>query len=158
LGLAKQATLSTYIYDTLSRRTSLVYGNGAAQGYTYSTQGDLLTLASTLAATSNTYTNTFTPAHQLMSEAASNAAWAYVPAAFQTTNYAAANALNQYVNITVGANPTVTMAYDANGNLTGDGVWTFAYDAQNMLRSEIRGRETYSPAGAAPAARKLYAS
>ncbi len=143
--------LSTYIYDTLSRRTSLVYGNGAAQGYTYSTQGDLLTLASTLTGTSNTTTNTFSKAHQLASEAASNAAWAYVPAAFQTTNYAAANPLNQYVNITVGANPTVTMAYDANGNLTGDGSWTFAYDAQNMLRSAVSAASTstyqYDPLG-----------
>jgi hypothetical protein len=24
---------------------------------------------------------------------------------------------------------------DANGNLTGDGVWTFAYDAENRLRT-----------------------
>ena len=27
--------LANYIYDTLSRRTSLVYGNGASQGYVY---------------------------------------------------------------------------------------------------------------------------
>ncbi|MBP6011048.1 MAG: RHS repeat-associated core domain-containing protein [Alphaproteobacteria bacterium] len=27
------------------------------------------------------------------------------------------------------------MAYDANGNLTGDGVWTNTYDAQNMMRT-----------------------
>jgi RHS repeat-associated protein len=143
--------LSTYIYDTLSRRTSLVTGNGAAQGYTYSTQGDLLTMASTLTGTSNTYTNTFTPAHQLASETASNAAWQFVPAAFQTTNYAPANNLNQYVNVTVGANPTQTLGYDANGNLTSDGVWTFAYDAQNMLRSSVSAGSTstyqYDPLG-----------
>ncbi|MFM9862534.1 MAG: RHS repeat-associated core domain-containing protein, partial [Micropepsaceae bacterium] len=62
----------------------------------------------------------------------------FVPALFQTTAYAAANNLNQYVNITVGANPAVTMAYDGNGNLTGDGVWTFAYDAKNMLRTAAK--------------------
>jgi len=38
----------------------------------------------------------------------------------------------------VGANPAVTMAYDANGNLTSDGTWTHAYDAQNMLRSSTK--------------------
>ncbi|MBP6014642.1 MAG: hypothetical protein KBA31_20610 [Alphaproteobacteria bacterium] len=130
--------LATYVYDPLSRRTSLVYGNGTAQGYTYSTQGDLLTLANTLSGTANTYTNTFTKAHQLASETASNAAWSYVPATFQTTAYRAANNLNQYVNITVGANPTATMAYDANGNLTGDGTWTNTYDAQNMMRSSTK--------------------
>ncbi len=130
--------LATYIYDTLGRRTSLVYGNGASQGYTYTTQGDMLTLASTLTGTANTYTNTFTKAHQLASEVASNAAWSYAPATFQTTSYSAANNLNQYVTVTVGANPTVTMSYDANGNLTGDGTWTFAYDANNMLRSATK--------------------
>jgi RHS repeat-associated protein len=85
------------------------------------------------------------------SEGASNAAWQYIPAAFQTTNYAAANPLNQYVNITVGANPTQTLGYDANGNLTSDGVWTFAYDAQNMLRSSVSAASTstyqYDPLG-----------
>lgn len=30
------------------------------------------------------------------------------------------------------------MAYDANGNLTGDGVWTFAYDAENRLKTAAK--------------------
>lgn len=127
--------LSTYVYDTLSRRTSLVYGNGASQGYTYSTLGDMLTLANTMTGASSTYTATYTKAHQIASENASNAAWQYLPAVFQTTAYAAANPLNQYVNVTVGANPTQTLGYDANGNLTSDGVWTLTYDAKNMMRS-----------------------
>jgi YD repeat-containing protein len=127
--------LAAYLYDPLSRRTSLITGNGASRSYAYTTQGDLATLGHTLTGTNATYTNTFTRAHQLASETASNAAWQFVPAVFQTTAYAAANALNQYVNITVGASPTVTMAYDANGNLTGDGTWTFAYDAENRLKT-----------------------
>ena len=117
----------------LAKQTSP--GNGASQGYTYSTQGDLLTLASTLTGASNTTTNTFSKAHQLASEATSNAAWGYLPSVFQTTAYGAANPLNQYAAVTVGANPTQTLGYDANGNLTGDGVWTYQYDAQNMLRT-----------------------
>ena len=68
-------------------------------------------------------------------EEVSNAAWRFVPAVFQTTAYSAANSLNQYVNVAVGANPAATMAYDANGNLTGDGTWTFAYDAENRLKT-----------------------
>ena len=127
--------LATYVYDALGRRTSLVTGNGASQGYTYSTMGDLLTLAHTLTGTANTYTNTFTPSHRLASENVSNSAWAFVPTVFQTTAYAAANNLNQYVNITVGANPTQTITYDGNGNLTADGTWTLTYDAQNIMRS-----------------------
>ena len=127
--------LATYVYDALGRRTSLVTGNGASQGYTYSTMGDLLTLAHTLSGTANTYTNTFTPSHRLASESVSNSAWAFVPTVFQTTAYAAANNLNQYVNITVGANPATTLNYDGNGNLTADGTWTLTYDAQNIMRS-----------------------
>jgi RHS repeat-associated protein len=130
--------LATYIYDPLSRRTSLVYGNGASKSYTYTTQGDLTSLGHALTGTSATYTNTFTKAHQLASENVSNAAWAYLPSAFQTTAYSSANVLNQYVNITVGANPVVTLAYDANGSLTGDGTWTFAYDAHNVLRTAMK--------------------
>lgn len=29
----------------------------------------------------------------------------------------------------------MTLSYDASGNLTGDGTWTFAYDAENKLIS-----------------------
>jgi YD repeat-containing protein len=98
----------------------------------------MLTQSSTLSGTSNTYTNIFTKAHQVASEDASNGAWRFVPAVFQTTAYSAANNLNQYVNVTVGVNPAVTLAYDGNGNLTGDGVWTFAYDAKNVLRTATK--------------------
>jgi RHS repeat-associated protein len=143
--------LATYIYDPLSRRTNLVYGNGASQAYTYTTQGDMLTLAHAMTGTAATYTNTFTKAHQIASENLSNAAWAYASATFQTTAYSAANNLNQYVNITVGAAPTATLAYDANGNLTGGGVWTMTYDAQNMMRTTTKSGASvsyaYDPVG-----------
>ncbi len=89
--------------------------------------------------------------HQLATEAVSNAAWQYVPAVFETTNYSPANNLNQYVSVTQGAAPTVTLAYDANGNLTSDGVWALAYDAQNMLRTATKAGATntyaYDPLG-----------
>ena len=127
--------LATYLYDPLSRRTSLVYGNGTSQSYGWSAAGDLTSHSHTLVGTAAAFTNSYTPAHQLETEAVSNAAFQYVPTLFQTTNYSAANALNQYVAVTVGANPTVTLGYDANGNLTSDGTWAFAYDAENRLRS-----------------------
>ncbi|MDZ4778672.1 MAG: RHS repeat-associated core domain-containing protein, partial [Planctomycetia bacterium] len=97
--------------------------------------GDLLTLAHTLTGTNATYTNSFTKAHQLAYEGVSNAAWQYLPAVFETTSYSPANTLNQYVAVTKGAAPTVTLQYDANGNLTGDGTWVYTYDAENRLRS-----------------------
>ncbi|MFN9163645.1 MAG: RHS repeat-associated core domain-containing protein [Alphaproteobacteria bacterium] len=73
-----------------------------------------------------------------MSEAASNAAWGHVASVDETTSYGAANNLNQYVSVTQGASPSVTLTHDANGNLTGEGTWTFAYDAENRLRTANR--------------------
>ncbi|MFN8947305.1 MAG: hypothetical protein ACK5YG_06275, partial [Alphaproteobacteria bacterium] len=52
-----------------------------------------------------------------------------------STSYGAANNLNQYVTVGQGASPSVTLTHDANGNLTGEGTWTFAYDAENRLRT-----------------------
>jgi RHS repeat-associated protein len=143
--------LGVYVYDALSRRTSLAYGNGTSQSFTYSTGGDLLTQAHTLSGAGNTWTNSYTKAHQLLSEAASNASWQYLPAVFETTTYGAANNLNQYVVVTQGANPTVTLIYDANGNLTADGTWAFAYDAENRLKAAAKSGTTasylYDPLG-----------
>jgi RHS repeat-associated protein len=137
--------LATYIYDPLSRRTSLVTGNGAIQNYAYTTAGDLTALEHKVGATPlNTFTHTFTKAHQIASESATNAAWLYAPPALGTTAYSAANTLNQYVSVTPPGAAPVSIAYDANGNLTGDGTWTFAYDAENKLRTAVKPGTTAS--------------
>ena len=47
------------------------------------------------------------------------------------TNSYAANSLNQYTSVSAGANPV----YDADGNMTGDGTFAYAYDAENRLVS-----------------------
>ena len=58
---------------------------------------------------------------------------------YQWTGYAngtqsyTANGLNQY---TTAAGATLT--HDAKGNLTGDGVWTYAFDADNKLKSATK--------------------
>ncbi|MFN9970919.1 MAG: RHS repeat protein, partial [Phycisphaerae bacterium] len=130
--------LATYVHDPLSRRTSLVYGNGTTQSYAWSQAGDLTGHAHTLSGTANTWTLGYSKAHQLVSEAASNAAWGHVASVDETTSYGAANTLNQYVSVGQGASPSVTLTHDANGNLTGEGTWTFAYDAENRLRTANR--------------------
>ncbi|MFN9780432.1 MAG: RHS repeat domain-containing protein [Alphaproteobacteria bacterium] len=130
--------LATYVHDPLSRRTSLVYGNGTTQSYAWSQAGDLTGRAHTLSGTANTWTLGYSKAHQLVSEAASNAAWGHVASVDETTSYGAANTLNQYVSVGQGASPSVTLTHDANGNLTGEGTWTFAYDAENRLRTANR--------------------
>lgn len=58
---------------------------------------------------------------------------------YQWTGYAngsqsyTANGLNQY---TTAAGATLT--HDARGNLTGDGVWTYTFDADNKLKSATK--------------------
>jgi YD repeat-containing protein len=122
----------------LSRRTSLVYGIGPTQSHAWAQAGDLTGHTHTLSGTANTWTLGHSKAHQLVSEAASNAAWGHVASVDETTSYGAANNLNQYVTVTQGASPSVTLTHDANGNLTGEGTWTFAYDAENRLRTANR--------------------
>jgi RHS repeat-associated protein len=58
----------------------------------------------------------------------------------------AVNGLNQY-----SAAGPASFTYDANGNLTGDGTWTYTYDAENRLIKAVSGATTvnltYDPAG-----------
>ena len=59
-------------------------------------------------------------------------------AANAVTNSYAANSLNQYTSVSTGANPV----YDADGNMTGDGTFAYAYDAENRLVSVTSAAET----------------
>ena len=58
---------------------------------------------------------------------------------YQWTGYAngtqsyTANGLNQYTTA-----DGATLTHDARGNLTGDGVWTYAFDADNKLKSATK--------------------
>jgi RHS repeat-associated protein len=126
--------LATYSYDDFSRRTNLAYANGATQAYTYTVAGDLLTLANTLnGASSNiSYALGYTNAHELTSEGYSNAAYEAQPTN-GTDTFGAVNSLNQYPSVTLAGQSAATLTYDANGNLTSDGTWTYAYDAENKL-------------------------
>ena len=59
-------------------------------------------------------------------------------AANAVTNSYTANSLNQYTAVSAGANPV----YDADGNMTGDGTFAYAYDAENRLVSVTSAAET----------------
>ena len=56
-------------------------------------------------------------------------------AANLTTNTYAANSLNQYtlVGRAVPSAPGSALVYDADGNLTNDGIFSYSYDAENRL-------------------------
>jgi hypothetical protein len=65
-------------------------------------------------------------------------------AANVATNEYAANALNQYTSVGGAAPdaPQTTFAYDADGNMTGDGTFAYACDAENRLVSVTSAAET----------------
>jgi RHS repeat-associated protein len=75
----------------------------------------------------------FNSASQIASESRTNDAYAWTGAVGVNRPYTV-NGLNQYTS----AGPA-SFTYDANGNLTGDGTWTYAYDVENRLVSAVGG-------------------
>jgi len=131
--------LVTYTYDAMSRRMNLAYP-AAAMAYTYSDGGDLLTLNHSHSGTGTApnYTLTFTPAHQLWTEASSESTYVWQPAPVAASDsYTAANKLNQYPSWTPNGSALQSFTYDLNGNMTGGTIngaaWTYAYDPENRL-------------------------
>lgn len=77
-----------------------------------------------------------------------NSFWHYPPVAASSLSYTA-NAMNQYTAVG-GTSPS----YDDNGNLTGDGTFTFGYDAENRMVSATDGSVSASYAWDARGHRK----
>ncbi len=123
--------LATYAYDDLSRRTTVTLGNGTTTSYGYSTQGALVSLAHNLTGTAQDQTTTYTrnQVQEIVGQSWTNDLYQWTGYANGTQSYTA-NGLNQ---TTTAAGATLT--HDARGNLTGDGVWTYTFDADNKLRS-----------------------
>lgn len=72
------------------------------------------------------YNNT----HQISSNTVSDGSYMWHPAAAGSTSYGTADSVNKYPS--VGGS---SYSYDGNGNLTGDGTWSFGYDTENHLIS-----------------------
>jgi RHS repeat-associated protein len=62
----------------------------------------------------------------------SNGAFQYYPSSAGTTTYAP-NGLNQYATVAPPGGSATAISYDPNGNLTGDGTYTYSYDPENRL-------------------------
>ena len=78
------------------------------------------------------FTDSYSAGHQILQSSISNTAYQYVPPAAAQTSYVA-NGLNQYASITPPGGSVTTMTYDANGNLTNDGKFSYSYDPENRL-------------------------
>lgn len=122
------AEFVTITYNNRGLRSNIVQG-GSSTGYGYDTASRLTTTSQqfTSAAFNLTETLSYNPALQIVNRQRSNSAYSYRSHVDVTRNYSV-NGLNQYLV----AGP-VTFAYDANGNLTGNGNTTYVYDVENRL-------------------------
>jgi RHS repeat-associated protein len=144
IGVAVQAG-----YDTAGRLQSLASGPAGGAGtvaYGYDAVGRLQSLTHDLSGTGSDQALTFgyNPASQMVMRTSSNDAYASNTAQSVSRAYSV-NGLNQYT----AAGP-VTLAYDANGNLTSDGRDSYVYDSENRLVSVSGGHTatlSYDPLG-----------
>ncbi|WP_083383873.1 RHS repeat-associated core domain-containing protein [Cupriavidus sp. USMAHM13] len=126
-------SLAKYSYDALNRRAEVNFGNGTFSEFFYDSLGrmwrkdhwftnrveDWIAIFMRNQLGEITYVNV------------TNDRYVWKPST-GTSTYTA-NGLNQYR--TAGGK---AMTYDRNGNLTGDGTWTYAYDLDNRLRTATR--------------------
>ena len=110
-------------YDLLNRPTNATDSVSLVREWLYNRRSELA--AATVGADSYGYAY----------DSIGNRLWS---AANAVTNSYTANSLNQYTAVSSGANPV----YDADGNMTGDGTFAYAYDAENRLVSVTSAAET----------------
>jgi len=125
------ATLASYGYDDLGRRTSLTRGNGTSTSYGYDPASRLSGLSIDLAGTASDLNLGFgyNAASQITSTTRSNDAYAWTGAIDTDRSYTP-NILNQY-----SAAGGTGFGYDARGNLTASGSNAYTYSAENLLKS-----------------------
>jgi RHS repeat-associated protein len=139
--------LAKYSYDALNRRILVELGNGTRTEMTYDGQGWLGNLNHRFTSSTEDWLASFTRNQlgEIKQASVTNNRYGWTPSLAASTSYAA-NALNQY---TGAAGKAVT--YDRNGNLTGDGVWTYGYDLDNRMKTASRSGTTatlgYDPEG-----------
>ena len=123
--------LATYQYDSLSRRSSVTFGNGLSHGFTYDPVARLATQTNDLASTANDLTQTFAynPASQITSVTRSNDLYAWT-GHFNQNDPSTANGLNQIANAGL-----KTVTHDTKGNITGVGTDSYVYASENFLTS-----------------------
>ncbi|MEO1046590.1 MAG: hypothetical protein AAFX04_14215 [Pseudomonadota bacterium] len=137
--------LVSYSYDGLGRMTALTRANGISSTMAY----DPVSRPVSYDHSGVTDTDfAYNAANQIISRTLSNTAYAWGDDANADNDYAI-NGLNQYTGIGPSGSP-VSHSYDGNGNLTGDGSSTFAYDIDNRLTAKSGGTAAmldYDPKG-----------
>jgi RHS repeat-associated protein len=150
------STLATIAYDDFHRRTRIDRDTtGAVTIFTPDPISRLLSISQNL--DGNGTANdlgigfSYNPASQVAARSQSNAVYEY-PLTSANSVYAPANGRNQYTQIT--GSGAATPVWDANGNLTSDGLTagatTFSYDTENRLTGATGARNAslaYDPLG-----------
>jgi RHS repeat-associated protein len=121
--------LAQYAWDPLSRRTGLTYANGTHTSFDYEPDNDLSDLQHQFNGAGLTFQYAYNGASQCTSTQVSNDLFQRQPTAGQAAAYLP-NVLNQYTSVAGAA-----FSYDGHGNLVGDGINAYTYDAQNRLTS-----------------------
>jgi RHS repeat-associated protein len=131
-------TIATFGYDDLRRRTSLTRPNSTSTSYSYDAVSRLTSIfhdmpnpAYDLKIGTPASPIAYNPAFQIVSEGRDNDTYSFTGNANTNIAYVA-NGLNQGKQ----ADATV-YGFDANGNLTSDGWFTFTYDIENKLVSAL---------------------
>ena len=135
--------LATYAYDDLGRRTSITRGNGTSTSITPDAVSRLSSLVQDLSGTGQDLTLGFTynPAGGIASTTRSNDAYAWT-GQYNVVRPYASNGLNQY-----SAAGSVSLGYDARGNLTTSGSSSYGYSSENYLTSGPGVTLAYDPLG-----------
>ncbi len=125
------SVIASYSYDSRSRPVTVSNGNSTSETRAYDGISRLQSRALNLAGSSSDTTSSFTynPASQIKSTTLSNTGYAYTADVNATRSYTV-NALNQYTSVAGNS-----YSYDLDGNLTGDGNWTWSYDSENRMVS-----------------------
>jgi len=133
-------------YDAAGRRQALTLTSAGASSaaYGYDAVNRLTSLSHDLSggAFDQSLTFGYNPASQIVTKTAANDGYAS-NTAYNVARPYSVNGLNQYT-----AAGGAAFTYDANGNLTADGVNTYVYDAENRLVSRSGGVAlSYDPNG-----------
>ncbi len=142
--------LATYSFDNLGRRTSVTFGNGVVQSFTYDTVSRLAMLNSDLAGTAYDQSTTFgyNPISQIDTVSKTNDSYAW-GSHYNVDRISAGNGLNQLIAETpIGGQTTVPLlGYDTKGNLTSSGSSNYTYSSENFLKTAPSASIDYDPAG-----------
>lgn len=121
--------LATYAYDDLGRRTSLTRGNGNSTSYSYDAVSRLASLVNDFPDSSGDLTLGFSynPASQIVSNARSNDAYAFIGHANQNVTDAI-NGLNQAT-----ATGATSIGHDTHGNIGSIGGTNYYYTWEDRM-------------------------